>query len=295
MSFCPLDDTKGTGILPDSLCSFCSFHFVLDFLLLMYYFTYVNTTCGIYGFRNLINGKWYIGQSIHVEIRRKEQLCNLRGGYHPNQHLQRAFSLYGESNFEYRFLECLPEALLDAKEREWISFYKSAETGYNSEDGGSLHKHHSLTVRKRISESLRRQWQTGARKPLSVKTRQKISATLLAKHSHHTVSTTTRKKLSDKFTGRPIPLEQRLRIAKTLTGRHPSESTRFKLVAASKLRPPVSPETRLKMVATRRNRGEYVISETTRKKISRTKLLNNAKRRLAKMQTARIHVPILQT
>jgi hypothetical protein len=212
-----------------------------------------------------------------VETRRKEQLCNLRGGYHPNRHLQRAFFLYGEANFEYHLLEYVPEALLDTREREWISFYKSAETGYNSEDGGSLYKHHSLTVRKRISDSLRQQWQTGVRKPLSVKTRQKISATLLVKHSHHTVSAATRKKLSDKFKGRPIPLEQRLRIAKTLTGRHPSVVTRQKLSAAMKRRPPRSKETIRKFSLARMG---HIVTKETREKISRAQLKRLAKSRL---------------
>lgn len=101
---------------------------------------------------------------------------------------------------------------------------------------------------------------------------QKISATLLAKHGHHTVSAATRKKLSDKFKGRPIPLEQRLRIAKTLAGRHPSAAARLNLSAAMK---------------------KVVVSKATRKKMSHTKILNTTKRRLAESQAARIHVPIL--
>jgi len=233
----------------------------------------MNTTCGIYGFRNLINGKWYIGQSIHVEIRRKEQLCNLRGGYHPNQHLQRAFSLYGSLNFEYRLLEYVPEALLDAREREWITFYNSAEIGYNSEDGGNLHKHHSLAVRKRISAALRLR----VRKPVSKTTRKRISVTLLARHGHHTVSAATRKKLSDKFKGRSIPLAQRRRIAKTLTGRHPLAATRLKLSAAMKRRPPRSKETIRKFSLARMG---HIVTKETREKISRTKLKRRAKSRL---------------
>lgn len=43
---------------------------------------------GVYQIYNTINGKRYIGSSIHIEQRFKEHLRNLRANKHANAHLQ---------------------------------------------------------------------------------------------------------------------------------------------------------------------------------------------------------------
>lgn len=76
---------------------------------------------GIYGIRNKINDKMYVGQSIDVEYRFKTHLRDLRKGTHYNKHLQRSFNKYSESQFEKIILEECEENELPIKEQEWIN------------------------------------------------------------------------------------------------------------------------------------------------------------------------------
>lgn len=52
---------------------------------------------GIYRIRNILNGKVYIGSSRNLEFRMKTHFIELRGGYHANIKLQRAFDIDGGS------------------------------------------------------------------------------------------------------------------------------------------------------------------------------------------------------
>lgn len=54
---------------------------------------------GVYQIYNTVNGKRYIGSSIHIEQRFKEHLRNLRANKHVNAHLQCAWNKYGEQSF----------------------------------------------------------------------------------------------------------------------------------------------------------------------------------------------------
>lgn len=66
--------------------------------------------CGIYMIVNLINSKKYIGSSKDIQQRLQSHRAILRNNHHYNQHLQRAWNKYSESNFDYTILEfCSPE------------------------------------------------------------------------------------------------------------------------------------------------------------------------------------------
>ncbi len=110
--------------------------------------------CGIYGIRNMVNGKWYIGQSVNIDDRRRHHFRSLQDGKHYNWHLQKAFTQYGKNNFEFHVLEETKEEMLDIRERAWIAYYKSTDKkfGYNMEDGGSFQKHHSKETCLRLSK-----------------------------------------------------------------------------------------------------------------------------------------------
>ena len=75
-------------------------------------------TCGIYGIRNMVSSKWYIGQSCNIEERKRSHYSHLKNGTHFNEYLQRAFNKYGFDNFEFRVLEETEEGLdlLDGEE-----------------------------------------------------------------------------------------------------------------------------------------------------------------------------------
>ena len=93
---------------------------------------------GIYGIRNLVNGKWYIGQSMNLEARKKNHLAQLRRGDNGNKVLQADYLKHGENNFEICVLEYAPEEMLDIRERVQIVLHKSnfSEYGYNVFSGG---------------------------------------------------------------------------------------------------------------------------------------------------------------
>jgi group I intron endonuclease len=89
---------------------------------------------GVYGIRNKINLKIYIGSSAGpFKLRLGVHKSALRGGCHYNDHLQAAWNKYGETSFEFIIIErCIPQECV-AKEQYWIDTYNSVnpEKGYN--------------------------------------------------------------------------------------------------------------------------------------------------------------------
>lgn len=96
----------------------------------------MSTHC-IYRIVCTVNGKVYVGQSIHPKKRKREHFEALRRGDHPNIHLQNAYNKHGESRFYFEVIEkdILSEAI-DEREVCWISYYNSFKNGYNRSEGG---------------------------------------------------------------------------------------------------------------------------------------------------------------
>lgn len=106
-------------------------------------------SCGIYKITNIQNNKSYIGQSIHIEARWAEHLresflndekweANKRG---EQTHFHRALRQCqtkekAKEQFIFEILEECEEAVLNERERYWISYYDSYENGYNMTEGG---------------------------------------------------------------------------------------------------------------------------------------------------------------
>lgn len=138
----------------------------------------MNKISGIYKIINRINGKIYIGQSIDIYRRWKEE----SHFYKCNDYLRNAFNKYGLENFDFEILEECSIEELDEKEIYYISLYRSNEHkfGYNLTSGGShcnftdkakakmskshkgkncgkthplYGKHHSIESKKKMSES----------------------------------------------------------------------------------------------------------------------------------------------
>lgn len=63
-------------------------------------------------------------------------MCALRCGKHYNNHLQRAWDLYGEENFDAAVLELCDIDRLDDREIYYIDKYNSFKEGYNQTVGG---------------------------------------------------------------------------------------------------------------------------------------------------------------
>ena len=97
-----------------------------------------NAKCsGIYGLRNKVNNKWYVGQSAVSIENRWNEYKRLQCYNQPK--LLNALTKYGIDNFDKIILEeCSgDQKLLDKREDYWIRHYDSVENGYNCRYGGA--------------------------------------------------------------------------------------------------------------------------------------------------------------
>ncbi len=59
---------------------------------------------GVYKITNSQTGDFYIGSSVNLGARKNRHINDLRRCTHYNQHLQNAFSLYGEKSFDFDYI-----------------------------------------------------------------------------------------------------------------------------------------------------------------------------------------------
>jgi len=195
---------------------------------------------GIYKITNDINGKVYIGQSIHAKKRLSEHRNALRNNHHNNKHLQSTWNKHGEENFELKILELCSEALLDKREIYWISYYKANNGlyGYNSEGGGRKNKIVSDEIREKLRIS-----STG--RPHSLEGKKKIGDAQRGK----TLSKETRTKVGLANIGnknmlgkhQPESMKQKMREVskgnKNMLGKHHSAESKRKMSESHKGKP----------------------------------------------------------
>lgn len=96
----------------------------------------------IYCFKNKVNGKVYIGQTIKSLRKRVIQhMTNSRPTTKSHKsYFHHALNKYGIDNFDLIVLErCVSQKELDERERYWIAYYNSTnkQYGYNIESGGN--------------------------------------------------------------------------------------------------------------------------------------------------------------
>lgn len=100
-----------------------------------------NIDCsGIYMFKNKINGKCYVGQSVNLRKRLHDHIRCYNSNI-TDTVIHRAFNKYGLFNFEIIILERIQyyegiKEKLDLLEKEYITKYNSYLDGYNSTLGG---------------------------------------------------------------------------------------------------------------------------------------------------------------
>lgn len=95
----------------------------------------------IYGHKNKLNSKWYIGQTCQQPYRRWRDgkgytTCNKSKGC---RKFANAIKKYGWDNFEHIILETTTEEFVDEREIYYINKYNSIENGYNLRTGGNHH------------------------------------------------------------------------------------------------------------------------------------------------------------
>lgn len=93
---------------------------------------------GIYKIVNKVNGKIYIGKSVNIEKRLVTHFERLRKNKHHNEHLQSAWSKYGDGNFGTEILYVVDRKFLDVAEMCAIYTLDSDKEsfGYNLTTGG---------------------------------------------------------------------------------------------------------------------------------------------------------------
>lgn len=135
---------------------------------------------GIYKIINKVNGKYYVGSSLHIKSRWRCHKSTLRRNIHRNDYLQRAWNKDGKENFNFVLVEHLDKKItlkelliieqkyLDIAETEtdkcYNLFFKATGTEWSTYSKEKLSKKHSgignpmfgKTHRKEIIELIRK-------------------------------------------------------------------------------------------------------------------------------------------
>lgn len=197
--------------------------------------------CGIYGLRNKINGKWYIGQSRNIIDR-----WNIAYRYAKCKKQPKIFSAikkYGYDAFEKVIIEecSLDQSVLDSREEHWIKHYNSVELGYNCRTGGSSGGKFSNESKKKMSIA-----KVGTKRVFSEEHRKRISEAKKGKPNGRegtewteeqrkrimATSDQRAEKVSKKLKGIVFTEERKKNISKSLTGKKLSEETKQKIRAS---------------------------------------------------------------
>lgn len=170
----------------------------------------VRKITGVYCWRNLVNGKVYVGQSVSVLARKQAHNSMLRRGVHFNKHLQSSWDKYGKDSFTWELLVECAEDELDAQECYFLEKLNAldADKGYNHWSGGHTNRRHSDETKRKISEANRRRVWTQA---------QKDAQSLRA--SGHVVSEEARRKMREAATGRHHSKSACEKMSRDRTGR----------------------------------------------------------------------------
>jgi len=168
---------------------------------------------GIYTITNILTNQVLVGESKNVHKRLIEHRSKLRGNYHENDYLQKAFNKYGEQNFKFELLENCDPSFLLSQENYWCNLLDSHNDrfGYNILQTGPNKISHkrvkslnevqietlrrSSTGRKFTNEaklkmsSAKKLYYTNHKHPLlgrsmTEETKQKISSSLKGKNFH---------------------------------------------------------------------------------------------------------------
>lgn len=79
---------------------------------------------GVYLISNNVNGKCYVGSTIHLDQRRKQHFSRLAHNKHVNKHLQNAYNKYGREAFESEVLEIIDidDSIKEASEKTKVKY-----------------------------------------------------------------------------------------------------------------------------------------------------------------------------
>lgn len=225
-------------------------------------------SAGIYQILNLVNSDCYIGKTTDLQHRLSAHKSMLKNKVHPNRHLQRAWNKYGDSVFEFRTVQKLPEEWLARGEGFWANYFKSdkrsdglALPDYNIEeiDPETGYERHSQETKDKIGNKNRGRKQ-------SQETIKKISASIKGNKNPNfgaKYSDERKKQMSVVRKGRKLTDEHKQKIGNAQRGKPTARS------------PEGAERLRLASIAARTGMKH---TEKTKEQI-RLKLLGNTNRR----------------
>jgi len=167
----------------------------------------------IYKATNKINGKMYIGQTVHRLRQRKQSHISAALSIRDNTYFHRALRKYGNENFSWKILqECDTIEELNQLEIFYIGYYNTfGNNGYNLTVGGKS----GLVGFRHTEESKRKMSEAQKGKKLSEETKRRMSKV----QKNKVVSKETRRKISEWHKGSKLPEKVRRKIAVTLKGK----------------------------------------------------------------------------
>lgn len=181
------------------------------------------------------SGKYYIGQTVEEERRRRDFLGKKKVYAGPK--INRARNKYGPENFKYDVLVRLESdnseelhSYLNILEIGFIKMYDSVNNGYNACDGGQKSVtgfHHSEEAKKKMSEMKKGKpsWNKGI--PMSDETKEKQRESHIGKrHFGICHSEETKRKIGEANKGKhymkgvPKSEEHKRKISESRKGKH---------------------------------------------------------------------------
>ena len=224
---------------------------------------------GVYLIKNTQNGKIYIGSAVNIKRRWGIHRSTLKGDYHDNEHLQRAWNKYGKDAFEFQILlYCNKDDLIMWEQRiidkfkediGWEHIYNITPTA-----GSCLGCKRSPEYRAKMSVAKRGM-------TLSTEHRAKLSAALKGRvfspetrakmaKAHKNPSPETRTKMSESHKGKIFSSETRAKMSEARRGKtrlpfSPEHKAKISAAKKGRKRPPFSSETRAKMSVAAKNRS----------------------------------------
>ena len=176
-------------------------------------------TAGIYYWKNNVNGKGYVGQTLNHRSRIR---CYIGGRFKNQTAFYAAVQKYGLENFTcYKVMDCCPSKVaLNYWETYWIKeldTFADGGNGYNLTSGGDCNEL-SEETRKKISNSM------CGRKHSDEHRRKNSESNRGRKHSDE-----HRKKIGDAMRGKKLSEEARKAIGDSQRGRKHSDEHRKKI------------------------------------------------------------------
>jgi group I intron endonuclease len=210
---------------------------------------------GIYYFKNKTNLKYYVGSSIDLRHRIYAHLSMLRRGLHVNKHLQSAWFLYSEYNFEIGIIENCTKEIIVEREQYWINTLEAFKNGYNkrpiaeSNIGLIYTEERKVLLKLRLSDPITKEKMRIAKLGTKQSEEQKVKRSISRIGYVNSKEAIENMKIAAKrrYKNRIYTEEERKLLGSYRKGKKMSDEAKRKISEAGRNRAPISDETREKL------------------------------------------------